>query len=280
MNVDLRSHLQALGFQPIRRFSYVARGGGVPIGTAHNMQIVIGGRDFCITDLFLLFKDAGAGEGFDFSLRNETRNWDYSNRISPIDMGVGNLPKIPYQTLPGSPSLFHLPFIVNARDVLTIYGYARYAAADYFDVILGGYDLNTVGADVPYLPRWYHFWGEQPDWLAATTFAVEQEINISGPSDFLCFCMSSNWSTAAGIDIRETLGNRKTAERFTKRVMVDALPLPRPYNTVGEVTFPIPFKIPSGSTLLRNVSNHGAVAARRPELTVFGYFDVRGVDNA
>lgn len=277
MKVDLRGHLQALGFQPIRRFSYVARGGNVLIGTAHNMQIVIGGRDFCITDLFVLFKNAGGGEGMDFSLRNETLNWDYSNLVSSIDTGAVDLPKIPYQTMPGSPSLFQLPFIVNARDVLTIHGFARYAGAVYFDVVLSGYELNTVGAKIPYLPRWYHFWGHQPDWLAATTFAVEQEINVSGPSDFLCFCISSSWDMVAGIDVRETLENRKTAERFTKRIMVDSLPFPRPYDTVQEVVFPLPFKIPSGSTLRRVVSNHGAVPARRPELTVFGYYDMRGV---
>lgn len=278
MKVDLRSHLQALGFQPVRRFSYVARGGGVPIATAHNMQIVIGGRDFCITDLFVLFKDVGGGEGFEFSLRNETLNWDYSNLVSPIDTGVAVRSKIPYQTMPGSPSLFQLPFIVNARDVLTMYGYARYVAAAYFDVILGGYELNTVGAKVPYLPRWYHFWGHQPDVLAAATFAVEQEVNVSGPSDFLCFCISSSWDNlGAGIDVRESLENRKTGERFTKRVMVDLLPFPRPSDTVQEVVFPLPFKIPGGSTLRRVVSNHGVAAARRPELTVFGYYDMRGV---
>lgn len=278
MKVDLRSHLRTLGFEPIRRYSYIARGGGVPIATAHNMQIVIGGRDFCITDLFLLFRDVGGGEGFDFSLRNETLNWDYSNLISPIDAGVGTRPNVPYQTLAGSPSLCQLPFIVNARDVLTIHGFARYAAAAYFDVILNGYDLNTVGAHIPYRPRWYHFWGHQPDWLGAATFAVEQEINVSGPSDFLCFCISSDWERAAGIDVQETLENRKTGERFTQRVMVDSLPFPRPYDTVQEVVFPLPFKIPRGSTLRRTLSNHGAVAARRPELTLFGYYDTREVD--
>jgi len=240
---------------------------------------VIGGRDFCITDLFLLFKGPGGTEGFDFNLRNETRNWDYSNRMSPIDTSVNDRPKIPYQTMPGSPSLFQLPFIVNARDVLTAYGYARFGPADYFDVILGGYELNTVGADVPYLPKWYHFNGVDHN-IAGVTFGVEQEINISGPSDFLCFCISSNWPLGIGVDIRETLENRYTAEHFTKRVMVESLPFPRPYDTVGEVTFPIPFKIPNGSTLLRRLSNHGAAGAGRPELTVFGYFDTRGVTDA
>lgn len=276
MKVDLRAHLQALGFHPVRRFSYVARGGGVPIGTDRDVQIVIGGRDFCVTDLFLLFKAAGGGEGFDFRLRNETLNWDYSNRISPLDTGTADRPKIPYQTMPGSPSLFNLPFIVNARDVLTAYGFARFVAANYFDVVLTGYELNTVGAKIPYLPRWYHFNGEEYD-LPATTFAVEQEVNVSGPSDFICFCVSSNWdNAAAGIDVRESLENRKTAERFTKRVMVNSLPFPRPYDTVQDVVFPVPFKIPSGSALRRVLSNHGAVPARRPELTVFGYYDVRG----
>jgi len=275
MNIDLQAHLHALGFHPVRRYSYVARGGAVLIATDHDMQIVIGGRDFCITDLFVLFKNAGGAEGMDFRLRNETLNWDYSNRISSIDTGATDRPKIPYQTMPGSSSLFKLPFIVNARDVLTMHGFARYVGSAYFDVILSGYELNTVGAKIPYLPKWYHFWGEQPDWLAATTYGIEQEVNVSGPSDFLCFCISSSWDRGAGIDVRETLENRKTAERFTKRIMVDSLPFPRPYDTVQEVVFPVPFKIPSGSALRRSVSNYGAVAARRPELTLFGYYDMR-----
>lgn len=274
MDVALREHLALLGFEPLRYRCYAARGGGIAIGTANTLTIKIGGHDFCITDLFVFLKNVGLGEGGDFRLRNVTDDYDYSNVISPFDTGTVDLPKIPYQTMPGSPSLLQLPWIVHAGDELSAYGFARFAAVNNFDVVLKGYELNTVGADIPYRPKWYHLNGHLYD-LPATTFNIEQEVVISGQSDLICFCISSNWDRAVGIDVRETLENRGTGEAYTKRIIEDSRVFPRPYDTVQETVFPLPFKIPNGSTILRTMSNHGAVPARRPELTIFGYYDLR-----
>jgi len=277
MRVNLLSHLRALGFEPLHPKTYIGRGGNVPIATAVTQEIVIGGNDFCVTDLWVLFKDVAGGEGFDLTIRNLTTGYDYSNVPSPMDTGAVVLRRtIPYQTVVGMPSLFQLPFILNAGDRIEITGFARYVAAAHFDVVLNGYVLNTVNAPPPYLPKWYHFWGVRPDWLAATTFNVDQEITINGPSDLLCWCISSNWDVgAAAEDVRETLVNQSEGHSYTKKLILDGGCFPRPQDTVAESVFPIPFKIPNGSVLMRDVSNWGAGGARRPELTVFGYFDLR-----
>lgn len=276
MRVNLLAHLRALNFEPLYPRSYIGRGGQVVLGTLGVFEIVIGVHDFCVTDLFVLAKGAGATEGFDLTLRNSKTDYNYSNVPSPLDTGAAALREtIPYQTLPGMPSMFQLPFILNAGDRIEATLFARYVTADYFDVILNGYVLNTVGAPIPYLPKWYHFNGAVND-LAATTFNINQEVSINGPSDFLCWCMSSNWDVgAAGLDIRESVRNEMTGNSYTKKVVQYGGCFLRPDDTVAESVFPIPFKIPNGSVLMRDLSNFGAVPERRPEFTVFGYFDQR-----
>jgi hypothetical protein len=246
------------------------------MGTAGVFEIVIGSHDFCVTDLFVLAKGAGATEGFDLTLRNSKTDYNFSNVPSPLDTGAVVLREtIPYQTLPGMPSMFQLPFILNAGDRIEATLFARYVAAGYFDVVLNGYVLNTVGAPVPYLPKWYHFNGAVND-LAATTFNVNQEVTINGPSDFLCWSISSNWDVgAAGVDIRESVMNEKTGQSFTRKVVQYGGCFLRPGDAVAEPVLPIPFKIPNGSVLMRSMSNFGAVPERRPEFTLFGYFDQR-----
>ena len=282
MQVNLLAHLRALNFEPLYPRSYIERivpgvGGAVPLGTQGVLEIVIGNHDFCVTDLFVFAKAIpGFAEGFDLTLRNSKTDYNYSNVPSPLDTGaVVQRETIPYQTLPGMPSMFQLPFILNAGDRIEATLFARYVAAGIFIVVLNGYVLNTVGAPIPYLPKWYHFNGAVNN-LAATTFNVNQEVTINGPSDFVCWCISSNWDVgAAGVDIRESLRNEKTGQFFTKKVVQFGGCFLRPGDTVVEPTFPIPFKIPNGSVLMRDLSNFGAVPERRPELTVFGYFDQR-----
>lgn len=281
MQVNLLAQLRALNFEPLYPRSYIGRiipgpGGAVPIGTQGTLEIVIGNNDFCVTDLFVLAKGPGATEGFDLTLRNSKTDYNYSNVPSPLDTGaVAQRETIPYQTLTGMPSLFELPFVLNAGDRIEATLFARYVAADYFIVVLNGYVLNTVHAPIPYLPKWYHFNGAIND-LAATTFGVQQEVTINGASDFLCWCISSNWDVgAANVDIRESLTNQTAGQSYTKKVVEFGGSFPRPGDTVAEVVFPIPFKIGNGSVLLRDLSNFGTAAERRPELTVFGYFDLR-----
>lgn len=276
MRVDLLPHLRALGFEPLYPKTYIGRGGNVPMVTAVTQEIVIGNNDFCVTDLWVLMKDAGGGEGGDLTIRNLTTDYDYSNVPAPMDTGIGDRPNVPLQTVPGMPSMFELPFILNAGDRIEITAYSRFVAHDYFDVVLNGYVLNTVRAPIPYLPKWYHFNGAIAD-IAATTFSVQQEVTIAGPSDFLCWCISSNWELgAAAVDIRETIVNQSDGHSYTKKLILHGGCFPRPYDTVAEVAFPVPFKIRNGSVLMRDMSNWGVGAARRPELTVFGYFDLRG----
>ena len=276
MQVNLLAHLRALNFEPLYPRSYIGRGGVVNIGTVGVFEIVIGTHDFCVTDLVVLAKAVGGAEGFDLTLRNSKTDYNYSNVPSPLDTGAAVAREtIPYQTLPGMPSMFQLPFILNAGDRIEATLFARFVTANDFDVVLNGYVLNTVGAPIPYLPKWYHFNGPVAN-LAATTFNVNQEVTINGPSDFLCWCISSNWDVGVpGVDIRESLRNEKTGQFFTKKVVQFGGCFLRPGDTVAEPTFPIPFKIPNGSVLMRNLSNFGAVPERRPELTVFGYFDQR-----
>jgi hypothetical protein len=275
MRIDLLRSLRELGFEPVQLFSYAGRFGNIPIGTSVTGTITIGSRDFCVTELWLLIKGVGGSEGSDFLLKNETQGWEYSNRISPIDTGTNDRPKIPYQTEPGQPSMIELPWIINAGDTLSCYGFARFGAVNYFDVVLHGYKLNTTGAHVPYWPRWYHFNGHLTD-LAATTFGVEQQITVSGPSDFVCLSACSNWDTgAANVDVRESLVNRSEGNSYSRKVMLEARPLLKPYNTRQEAAYGIPFKIRNNSTLIRTVSNYGTANQRRPELTLFGYFDTR-----
>lgn len=276
MRVNLLAHLRGLGFEPLYPRSYIGRGGIVGIGTAGTFEIVIGHKDFCVTDLFVLAKGAGAAEGFDLTLRNAKTDWNYSNVPSPLDTGaVPQRETIPYQTLAGMPSLFELPFILNAGDRIEATLVARFIAANYFDVVLNGYVLNTVGAKIPYVPKWYHFNGVDYN-LPADTYSVNQEVTINGPSDFLCWCISSNWDVGApGVDIRESLRNEKTGTFYTKKVVELGGCFPRPGDAVAETVFPIPFKIENGAVLFRDLSNFGAVPEVRPELTVFGYFDQR-----
>ncbi len=277
MQVNLLAHLRALNFEPLYPRTYIARGGIVPMGTASPpLEIVIGNNDFCVTDLWVLLKAAGAAEGFDLTLRNSKTDYQFSNVASPFDTGaVVQRRTIPYQTVVGMPSLFQLPFILNAGDRIEAVAFSRYVAAAYFDVVLNGYVLNTLGARVPYLPKWYHFNGAVND-LAADTYSVQQEVTIQGPSDFLCLSISSNWDVgAANQDVRESLTNQNTGQSFTRKVIQYGGCFLRPEDTVAEVVFPVPFKIRNGSVLMRDVSNFGTALTRRPELTVFGYFDLR-----
>lgn len=275
MRVNLLAHLRALNFEPLYPRSYIGRGGPILVPfTAIVFEIVIGDHDFCVTDLFVLAKDVGGVENHALTLRNSKTGYNYSNVPSPMNTGTADRPKIPYQTMPGVPSVFELPFILNAGDRIEITLYTIVGTL-YSDVVLNGYVLNTVGAPVPYLPKWYHFNGAFNN-VGATTFNVNQEVTINGPSDFLCWCISSGWDVgAANVDVRESLRNEKTGNSYTKKVVQYGGCFPRPYDTVAEVAFPIPFKIPNGSVLLRDVSNFGAVLAGVPELTVFGYFDQR-----
>jgi len=282
MQVNLLAHLRALNFEPLYPRTYIERivpglGGAVPLLTQGTLEIVIGNHDFCVTDLFVLAKSIpGFAEGFDLTLRNSKTDYNYSNVPSPLDTGaVVARETIPYQTLPGMPSMFELPFILNAGDRIEATLFARYVAAGIFIVVLNGYVLNTVGAPIPYLPKWYHFNGPVND-LAATTFNVNQEVTINGPSDLLCFSMSSNWDVGVpNLDIRESVRNELTGNSYSKKVVQYGGCFLRPDDTVAEPVFPIPFKIPNGSVLMRNLSNFGAVPERRPEFTVFGYFDQR-----
>ena len=171
--------------------------------------------------------------------------------------------------------MFQLPFILNAGDRIEATLFARYVAAGIFIVVLNGYVLNTVGAPIPYLPKWYHFNGAVND-LAPNTYSVQQEVTVQGPSDFLCWCISSNWDVgAANEDVRETLTNQSDGHSYTKKQILGGGCFPRPEDTVAESVFPVPFKIRNGSVLMRDLSNFGTAATRRPELTVFGYFDLR-----
>jgi len=277
MQVNLLAHLRALGFEPLYPRTYIARGGIVAIGTTSPpLDIVIGNNDFCVTDLWVLLKAGAGAEGFDLTLRNSKTDYQFSNVPTAFDTGAAAQRRtIPYQTVVGMPSLFELPFILNAGDRIEAVAFARYVASLYFDVVLNGYVLNTLGAPVPYLPKWYHFNGAVND-LAADTYSVQQEVTIQGPSDFLCWCISSNWDLgAAGEDVRETLTNQRSGHSYTKKLILGGGCFPRPQDTVAESVFPVPFKIENGSVLLRDMSNFGAAATRRPELTLFGYFDLR-----
>lgn len=276
MKVDLLHHLAELGFGVVTPFTYQVRGGGVPIGTAATINIIIdGGNDFCVTDIFVFMKGAGGAEGGDFRMRDVTNNIDFQNLVMPVDTGVADRPKIPIQTMPGQPSVLELPWILQAATVMEFTAFARFGAIDNFDVILKGYKLNTVRRNVPYLPYVYLLNGNVND-VAPDTYGVFQETTVQGPSDFLCQCITSNWDrTAPNLDIRETLTNGKTGMNLSKRILQFGLCLPRPYDDSFEVSFPAPWQIPNNSALRREISNYGIANARRPEMFVFGYFDTR-----
>lgn len=276
MQVDLLTHLAALGFGVVTPFTYQVRGGAVLIGTPGAVQIIIdGGNDFCVTDIFVFVKGAGLTEGADFRMRDITNNVDFQNVTMPVDTGTADRPKIPIQTVPGQPSMLDLPWILQAGTVMEFTAFARYVAIDNFDVVLNGYKLNTVGGHVPYLPYVYMFNGSVAN-LAADTYGVKQEIRVQGPSDFLCTCVASNWDrTAANVDIREMFMSGKTGASVSKRILQYGLALPRPYGDAFEVSFPVPWTIPNGSPLAREISNYGTANERRPELFLFGFFDKR-----
>lgn len=276
MKVDLLHHLAELGFGVVTPFTYQARGGGVLIGTAATINIIIdGGNDFCVTDIFVFMKDAVGGEGFDFRMRDVTNNIDFQNLTMPVDTGTADRPKIPIQTIPGQPSVLELPWILQAATVMEFTAFARFGAIVNFDVVLKGYKLNTARHNVPYLPYVYLLNGNVND-VAGDTYGVFQEAIVQGPSDFSCQCITSNWDRLlANLDIRETLTNGKTSVPLSKRILQFGLGLPRPYDDSFEVSFPTSWIIPNNSALKREVSNYGAANARRPEVFVFGYFDTR-----
>ena len=276
MKVDLLTHLAELGFGVVTPFTYQVRGGGVPIGTTSTIEIVIdGGNDFCVTDIFVFMKNAGGGEGGDFRMRDSTNNIDFQNLTMPVDTGSADRPKIPIQTIPGQPSVLQLPWVLQAATVMQFTAFARFGTIQNFDVILNGYKLDTLRANVPYQPYVYLFNGPVDD-IAGETFGVFQESIIQGSSDFLCFSITSNWDTSAvNVDIRETLRNGSIGQAISKRVLRFGRSLPRPYDDSFEVYFPLPWHIPNNSALSRELSNHGLVPERRPEMFVFGYFDTR-----
>lgn len=275
MYVDLLTHLDELGFGVKTPFTYSVQGGVVNIATTGTIELIIdGATDFCVTNIWVIAKNAGV-EGFDFIMRDIRNNVEFQNRIMPLDTGTATRPKVPYQTIQGEPSMLSLPWIIPAGSVLQFSLYARYAATQYFDVVLEGYKLNTRGANVPWKPFVYLFNGNVDD-LAANTYNVFQEVTINGPSDFICTLISSNWDrSAVNVDVRETLTDAGNGfVYFRKQIEGDRL-LPRPYNDSFETTLPVPLVMPNGTVLRRQVSNYGTVAERRPELFVFGYFDTR-----
>lgn len=278
MNVDLYTHLAELGLGVKTPFTYQVRGGTVNIGTTSAIQIVIdGANDFCVTDIWVFAKQAGA-EGGDFIMRDMTNNIEFQNLIMPLDTGTVTRPKVPIQTIQGEPSMLTLPWIIPAGSVMQFTAFARYAAITNFDVILDGYKLTSKGANIPYRPFVYLFNGNVND-LAANTYNVFQEIIVAGPSDFICTLISSNWDrTAANVDIRELITNATAGDVLTRKDIVDDRVLPRPYSDSFETHFPVPIIIKNGSAIRRQVSNVGTAAERRPELFVFGYFDTRSAD--
>jgi hypothetical protein len=267
--------LQPLGFKVLRPYSYVGSAGGVPIATSKMVDIQIGTSDFCVTDLWVFAKGAGGAEGYDFRIRNRTRNQDFHNRISPVDSGTANVSHIPYQTRSGQQSIFGLPWVVNAGDVIECVCYARYVAVDEFTVVLQGFNLDTVGKESPYVPYWYHFNGAVDD-LGAGIDGVQQELVIAGSSDFYCYCIASCWDQdAVNVDLMETIRNESTGKGLTSKVARDGRVFMAPNNERYESAYPVPFVIPNNSVLTRRISNLGSASARRPECTLFGYFDKR-----
>lgn len=275
MIVDLQTHLNELGFGVVTPFIYQVRGGAVPIGTTGTVRIIIAGNnDFCVTDIWVFMKAAGA-EGGDFTMRDIHNNVDFQNRSMPVDTGAATLPKVPIQTIPGQPSMLTLPWVLPAGAIMEFTAFARFVGITNFDIILDGYKLDTVNGHVPYRPMVYMFNGNVND-LAANTYNEFQEILISGPSDFYCTLISSNWDRAAvGVDVRELVTDNTSGQVYSKRQIVGDRLLPRPYDDSFETSLPLPFVVKNGTTLRRQVSNVGAAATRRPELFVFGWFDTR-----
>jgi len=277
MIVDLQTHLDELGFGVVTPFTYQVRGGAIPlIGTTVTVQIIIAGNnDFCVTDIWVFMKNLGVGEGGDFRMRDAHNNVDFQNRIMPVDTGVADRPKVPIQTIPGEPSMLTLPWIIPAGAVMEFTVTPRFGGITNFDVILDGYKLDTVGAHVPYQPMVYMFNGAVND-LAANTYNTFQEVLISGPSDFYCTLISSNWDRGAvGEEVRELVTDCTSGHVYSKRQIVGDRLLPRPYDDAFETSLPLPFVIKNGTTLRRQVSNVGINNTRRPEFFVFGWYDTR-----
>lgn len=275
MQVDLKTHLTELGFGVVTPFTYQVRGGAVLIGATGVVNIVIAGNnDFCVTNVWVFMKTAGA-EGGDFTMRDIHNNVDFQNRVMPVDTGTATRPKVPIQTIPGEPSMLSLPWIIPAGAVMEFTAFARFVGIANFDVVLDGYKLDTVRANVPYRPFVYMFNGAVND-LAANTYNEMQEILVAGPSDFYCTLVSSNWDRAAvNVDIRELLTDGTSGNVYTRKEIVGDRMWPRPYNDSFETKLPLPFIIKNGSALRRQISNVGTALERRPELFLFGWFDTR-----